>query len=84
MFIENQGSNVVSLQVSRYGDIPVGEDFVTDGAHPFLIKNNTEERVQVKIVDAEGCAIDTWLDSGWNPEIVYKLIKAPEGLQWGY
>lgn len=84
MTTENQGGNVQSLQVSHYGNIPAGEDFVTERGLPFHIKNLTGAPAEVTIVDADGIATKTTIEEGWNPEIVFKLLNAPEGLQWGY
>lgn len=72
-----------SLQVSSVYDVPQG-DF--DPGRVFLLKNITEEDLQVTIVPAaQDEQIVTTLQSGWNPELVKKVIGAPENsLQYGY
>lgn len=77
-----QGQVVNSLQVSVLRDVPTG-DF--DPGMVFLLKNNTEEDLQVTIVPAGQIdPITTTIYVGWNPELVKKVINAPSGLQYGY
>lgn len=78
---------VVSLQVACYGVIEVKDRFkLIEGGQqiPFRIKNNTEEAMTVTLVDARGNEVETTLDPGWNPEIVYELANYGEGLIYGY
>lgn len=79
----SQGGVQNSLQVSSVYDVPKG-DF--DPGRVFLLKNITEEDLQVTIVPAaQDEQIVTILQSGWNPELVKKVIGAPENsLQYGY
>lgn len=78
----NQRGTLNSLQVSVVKDIPTG-DF--NPGIVFLIKNVSEESVQVTIVPAgQEEEVTTTLMSGWNPELVKKIINAPEGLQYGF
>ena len=71
-----------SLQVSIVKDIPEG-DF--EPGVIFLIKNNTEEDIQVTVIPAgQDDEIITTLYQGWNPELIKKVIGAPQGLQYGY
>lgn len=82
--LKNVGGTNLSLQVSCYGDIPAGTDFKVKNTLPFHIKNISGEPVSVTIVGEGGCEMTTIIDEGWNPEIVYMIKNAPEGLQWGY
>lgn len=78
----NQRGTLNSLQVSVVKDIPAG-DF--NPGIVFLIKNVSEESVQVTIVPAgQEEEVTTTLMSGWNPELVKKIINAPGGLQYGF
>lgn len=78
----NQGCVTNSLQVSVLKDVPTG-DF--EPGLVFLIKNNTEDDLSVTIVPAgQTEEVTTTLYSGWNPELVKKIINAPSGLQYGY
>lgn len=71
-----------SLQISKMGEIPSGTFEFKSG---FLIKNNTDEDLQVTIVPLDGEEeITTTMYVGWNPELVKKIINAPSGLQYGY
>lgn len=84
MVNENVGGTIVSLQVSVYGDITPGTNFKAPGKLPFHIKNISGDTVDVTIVGKDGCHITTPMDQGWNPEIVFEILNAPEGLQFGY
>ena len=71
-----------SLQVSIVKDIPKGD---CEPGVIFLIKNNTEEDIQVTVIPAgQDDEIITTLYQGWNPELIKKVIGAPSGLQYGY
>ena len=85
MILENVAGTFNSLQVSHYGNIPVGSDFSLKHNLPFHIKNISGEALaNVRIVGADGCEMSTTLEEGWNAECVYRLLNAPAGLQWGY
>lgn len=72
-----------SLQISCLKDIVAGKDFELQSG--FLIKNNTDEDLQVTIIPLDGEEeITTTIYIGWNPELVKKVINAPSGLQYGY
>lgn len=72
-----------SLQVSVVKDVPEG-DF--NPGRVFLLKNNTEESLSVRIKPAgQDDIIMTTLQSGWNPELVREVYDAPaNSLQYGY
>lgn len=78
----NQGGILNSLQVSTIQEIPQGN---FEPGLIFLIKNDTEEDLQVTIVPAgQDNEITTTISVGWNPELVKKVINAPIGLKCGY
>lgn len=78
----NQGGILNSLQVSTIQQIPQGN---FEPGLIFLIKNDTEEDLQVTIVPAgQDNEITTTISVGWNPELVKKVINAPSGLKYGY
>lgn len=80
--IFNQGQVINSLQVSVLKSIPQG-DF--NPGHIFLIKNNTDDNLEVTVIPAgQEEQVTTTLYPGWNPELVKKIINAPSGLQYGY
>lgn len=80
--VYNQVSIPNSLQVSMMGDIPSGKNYKP--GRIFLVKNNTEEDLEVTIVPAsQDTEITTTLYVGWNPELVKEVKNAPEGLQYG-
>lgn len=80
--IFNQGQVTNSLQVSILKDIPTGN---FKPGHVFLIKNNTEDDLQVTLIPAgQDEQVTTTIYSGWNPELVKEIINAPSGLQYGY
>lgn len=71
-----------SLQISHMGDI-TGASFKLQ--QYFLVKNNTDDDLEVKIVLAgQKEPITTTLYVGWNPELIKEVINAPQGLQYGY
>lgn len=78
----NQGRVINSLQVSVLKDVTPG-DF--NPGVVFLIKNNTEDDLEVTIVPAgQSEPVTTTLYTGWNPELIKQIINAPSGLQYGY
>ena len=78
----NQDGVLNSLQVSVVKEIPVGN---FEPGLVFLIKNDTGEDLQVTIIPAgQSEEITTTMSSGWNPELVKKVINAPSGLKYGY
>ena len=80
MFNQNGVQN--SLQVSVVKEIPVGN---FEPGLIFLIKNDTEENLNVTIIPAgQSEEITTTISPGWNPELVKKVINAPSGLKYGY
>lgn len=86
MEIKNTNANGVdqSLQVSRIGNIPSGENFTLDMKKPFLIKNTSEENIiaSVKLANMDGF-IDTIFYPGWNPELVIEVVVDSTFLQYG-
>lgn len=87
--IMNRGNFANSLQISEIGNIPTGEFSIDDmrgGKLPFLVKNITEDPIQVEVVLA-GMEepITTVLYSGWNVELVKQVNNAvADTLQYGY
>lgn len=80
--IFNQGQVVNSLQVPVLKDIPTGN---FNPGRVFLIKNNTEDDIQLTIILAgQSEQVTTTFYSGWNPVLVKEIINAPRGLQYGY
>lgn len=78
----NQGRVINSLQVSVLKDVTPGN---FNPGVVFLVKNNTEEDLQVTIVPAGQLEpVTTTLYTGWNPELIKQIINAPSGLQYGY
>lgn len=82
------GTFVTNFQVTRMGTIPLGNFNITISGQkqPFLIKNITEDNVEVEIVPAgQTAAIITVLYPGWNVEIVNQVNNAPDDtLQYGF
>lgn len=82
------GTFVTNFQVTRMGTIPSGNFNITVSGkkQPFLIKNITEDNVEVKIVPAgQTKAVTTILYPGWNVEIVNQINNAPaDTLQYGF
>lgn len=71
---------VTNFQVARMGTIPSGNFNITVSGkkQPFLIKNITEDNVEVEIVHAgQTEAVTTVLYPGWNVEIVNQVNNAP-------
>lgn len=79
----NKNHSVTSLQVSTLQDVPAGKDFeLTSG---FLIKNISDDDIQLTVIPLDGNEeITTIFYSGWNPELVKKIINVPSGIQIGY
>lgn len=82
------GTFVTNFQVTRMGAISSGNFNITVSGQkqPFLIKNITEDNVEVEIVPAgQTTAITTVLYPGWNVEIVNQVNNAPaDTLQYGF
>lgn len=82
------GTFVTNFQVARMGNIPSGIFNITVSGkkQPFLIKNITEDNVEVKIVPAgQTETVTTILYPGWNVEIVNQINNAPAyTLQYGF
>lgn len=82
------GTFVTNFQVAHMGAIPSGNFNITISKQkqPFLIKNITEDNVEVEIVPAgQTTAITTVLYPGWNVEIVNQINNAPADiLQYGF
>lgn len=70
------------------GTIPSGNFNITVSGkkQPFLIKNITEDNVEVEIVPAgQTEVVTTILYPGWNVEIVNQINNAPaDTLQYGF
>ena len=82
MKVFNQRGTLNSLQGSVVKEITTG-DF--EPGVGFLIKNDTEESLQVTIVPAgQTEEVTTTISAGWNPELVKKVVNAPSGLKYGY
>ena len=82
MKVFNQRGTLNSLQVSVVKEIPIGN---FEPGLVFLIKNDTEESLQVTIVPAgQTEEVTTTISAGWNPELVKKVVNAPSGLKYGY
>ena len=82
------GTFVTNFQVAHMGAILSGNfnTAVSGQKQPFLIKNITEDNVEVEIVPAgQTTAITTILYPGWNVEIVNQINNAPaDTLQYGF
>lgn len=82
------GTFVTNFQVAHMGAIPSGNFNITIGGkkQPFLIKNITEDNVEVEIVPAGQIkAVTTVLYPGWNVEIVNQINNAlADTLQYGF
>lgn len=79
----NKNFDHQSLQVSVLKDVPSGQDFEIDNG--FLIKNITEDDIELTIIPLhQKESIKTIFYSGWNPELVKKIINVPSGIQIGY
>lgn len=71
-----------NLQVSTIQEIPQGN---FEPGLIFLIKNDTEEDLQVTIVPAgQNNEITTTISVGWDLKLVKKVINASSGLKYGY
>lgn len=79
----NKNFDHQSLQVSVLKDVSSGKDFEMDNG--FLIKNITEDDIELTIIPLhQKESIKTIFYSGWNPELVKKIINVPSGIQIGY
>ena len=79
----NKNFDHQSLQVSVLKNVPSGQDFEMDNG--FLIKNITEDDIELTIIPLhQEESIKTIFYSGWNPELVKKIINVPSGIQIGY
>lgn len=84
MELETRQGYSVSLQISKGGNIEAGKDFDL-GGDLFYVKNISGDTLtDVELVLASGGTFVTNIESGWNCEMVKKVINAPSGLQWGY
>mgnify|MGYP006922251491 FL=1 len=88
--IYNRANAANSLQISIMGKVEAVAEFsISDGMggkEPFLLKNITEDPIQVEVVLA-GMEepITTVLYSGWNVELVKQVNNAQaDTLQYGY
>lgn len=87
--IMNRGNFANSLQISEIGNIPSGEFSIDDmrgGKLPFLVKNITEDPIEVEVILA-GMEepVTTVLYPGWNVELVKQVNNAEaDTLQYGY
>lgn len=88
--IYNRANAANSLQISIMGKVAAVAEFsISDGMggkEPFLLKNITEDPIQVEVVLA-GMEepITTVLYSGWNVELVKQVNNAQaDTLQYGY
>jgi hypothetical protein len=88
--IYNRANAANSLQISIMGNVAAVAEFsISDGMgskEPFLLKNITEDPIQVEVVLA-GMEepITTVLYSGWNVELVKQVNNAQaDTLQYGY
>ncbi|QIG59131.1 hypothetical protein crAss002_21 [Bacteroides phage crAss002] len=88
--IYNRANAANSLQISIMGKVDAVAEFsISDGMggkEPFLLKNITEDPIQVEVVLA-GMEepITTTIYSGWNVELVKQVNNAvADTLQYGY
>lgn len=88
--IYNRANAANSLQISIMGKVEAVAEFsISDGMggkEPFLLKNITEDPIQVEVVLAGmDEPITTVLYSGWNVELVKQVNNAQANtLQYGY
>lgn len=87
--IMNRGNFANSLQISEIGNIPAGEFSIDDmqgGKLPFLVKNITEDPIEVEVILAGmETPITTVFYAGWNVELVKQVNNAQANtLQYGY
>ena len=79
----NKNHSVNSLQVSTLRDVTKGSTFSLESG--FLIKNITDDNIELTVVPLDGTTqIKTIFYTGWNPELIKKIINVPEGIQIGY
>lgn len=87
--IMNRGNFANSLQISEIGNIPTGEFSIDDmrgGKLPFLVKNITEDPIEVEVILAGmETPVTTVFYAGWNVELVKQVNNAQVNtLQYGY
>lgn len=87
--IMNRGNFANSLQISEIGNIPTGEFSIDDmrgGKLPFLVKNITEDPIEVEVILAGmETPVTTVFYAGWNVELVKQVNNAKADiLQYGY
>lgn len=86
--ILSRGNFANSLQISILGNIDKDNFFIEDGyggKEVFLIKNITEEPITTTVILAgDDNPIETVFYSGWNVELIKKVVTNVEGLQYGY
>ena len=73
------------MQVSNIQNIPAGDFEIVLGAHPVLIKNITQDEVQVQVKLCKMASfVTTTFYPGWNPELVVALkAVSANTLQYG-
>lgn len=87
--IMNRGNFANSLQISEIGNIPAGEFSMDDtqgGKLPFLVKNITEDPIEVEVILAGmETPVTTVFYAGWNVELVKQVNNAQANtLQYGF
>ena len=87
--IMSRGNFANSLQISEIGNIPAGEFSIDDmrsGKLPFLVKNITEDPIEVEVILAGmETPITTVFYVGWNVELVKQVNNAQANtLQYGF
>lgn len=86
--VETQEGYFNSLQVASMGNI-TGANFSvlrlnSEAKQAFLIKNDTEDNVQLTVTLVSGDQVTTTFYPGWNPELVIIVQDEVEGLKYGY
>lgn len=87
--IMNRGNFANSLQISEIGNIPTGEFSIDDTQGdklPFLVKNITEDPIEVEVILAGmETPVTTVFYAGWNVELVKQVNNAQANtLQYGF
>lgn len=87
--IMNRGNFANSLQISEIGNIPSGEFSIDDmrgDKLPFLVKNITEDPIEVEVILAGmETPVTTVFYAGWNVELVKQVNNAQVNtLQYGF
>ena len=87
--IMNRGNFANSLQISEIGDVPTGEFSIDDmrgDKLPFLVKNITEDPIEVEVILAGmEIPVTTVFYAGWNVELVKQVNNAQVNtLQYGF